>query len=146
MVQMPRIDEIRGAIWPRRNQKTPVWWDGGASAGLPASLGGANQVEWRGGLLGRQGGGSTSTARKEHAESTTLGQPRVCPDSSPALPPASDWPQASDAQLRCCGAWLTELLQQWAGSVRPPHREPTKCRLSLPTCSLLCRASSGASG
>lgn len=44
MVQMPRTDAIRGAICPLRNQKTPVSWDGGVGARLPASLEGAARV------------------------------------------------------------------------------------------------------
>lgn len=45
MVQMPRTDEIRGAICPPRNQKIPVSWDGGVGARLPASLEGADRVD-----------------------------------------------------------------------------------------------------
>lgn len=46
MVQVPRIDEIRRAICPLRNQKMPVQWDGGIGARLPASVEGA--TKWDG--------------------------------------------------------------------------------------------------
>lgn len=46
MVQMPRIDEIRGTICSLRTQKIPASWDGGVSARPAASSGGADQMEW----------------------------------------------------------------------------------------------------
>lgn len=73
MVQMPRTDAIRGAICPLRNQKTPVSWDGGVGARLPASLKGAARV---GGAEGPRGIGEGSDASTRRAQRSAKRGPR----------------------------------------------------------------------